>query len=86
MEKIKIRTVHEVISERDAKHILAVTQRVDTEPGYEDGAKVERPKLRTQEAIFQSRYQSDKTRYSAGLLIRWFFWLRCELSPSQVMA
>lgn len=54
MEKIKIRTVHDVISELDAKHILAVTQRVDTEPGYEDGAKVERPKLRTQEAIFQS--------------------------------
>lgn len=54
MEKIKIRTVREVISERDAKHILAVTQRFDTEPGYEDGAKVEKPKLRTQEAIFQS--------------------------------
>lgn len=54
MEKVRIRTIHEVIAERDAKHILAVTQRVDTEPGYEDGAKVERPKLRTQEAIFQS--------------------------------
>ncbi len=54
MEKIKIRTVHEVIAQQDAKHILAITQRVDTEPGYDGGEKVENPKLRTQEAIFQA--------------------------------